>query len=529
MEELCQRFPSVAQKIMNDIDDETLTNFKEASRNTDDFLDKERYYWIRIIQRYYCLIGKLHDVWKKVVKKTPVEIITELAVALQQFPQTIFFAEALGKFSIPMYSSRKRGNVPSSGKSMSYLDFVQNIELHWHPLFIGATCGSVKICNHIIQKAGDTDPRLSDGKITPLVFAARIMDDVNVFKFLLGKAEDKNPILCKYSNQTLLHEFTSKGNLEMCRLMVKKVENKSPKDSDGQTPLHIAARIGNVELCKVLMEDLMDKNPKDHRGQTPLHNTATNGSVELCRILMENLMDKNPEDLSGQTPFHIAASCGYLDVCRLFMDVCVDKNHLDDHVRTPLHIAALKGHGEIVGLFMANVVDKNLKDNEGPAMRDYRQARLPYAQCPHPAGTAAASIYLAKLWQDSCHGCLASRGSPEKTPLLSAIQGGNFDVCKLLIEKYKVDVNISDGYGMTPLHLACKLGRRKTVKLLCEYVLDKNTFDNYGNTPIDLAVSEKWWNIVEILEGHGGVRGHFKTNIEDKNMYTPMRDQYEEI
>ena len=519
---------------MNDIDDETLINFKEASRNTDDFLDKERFYWIRIIQRYNCLIGKLHDVWKKVVKKTPVEIIKELAVALHQFPQTMFFDVALGKFPSTCFSSRKRESASSSGKSMSYLDFVQNIELHWHPLFIGAACGSVNICNHIIQKAGDTDPRLSDGRITPLVFAAKIMEDVNVFKFLLGKAEDKNPILTKYSNWTLLHEFASKGNLVMCRLMVKKLEDKSPQNNDGQTPLHSAARNGNVELCKVLMEFLMDKNPKDHMGQTPLHSAASNGSVELCRILTENLMDKNPEDLSGQTPFHKAASCGYLDVCRLFMDICVDKNHVDDGVRTPLHIAALKGHVEVVGLFMANLVDKNLKDNEGPAMRDFRQARPPYHHhCRHPAGAAATSFYLAKSRQDSCLGCLASRGSPEKTPLLSAIQGGNFDVCKLLIEQHKVDVNISDGYGMTPLHLASKLGRPKTVELLCKYVLDKNTFDNNGKTPMDLAVSEAKWKIVEILEDHGGVRGHFMINIEDKNiidnMYTPMRDQYEEI
>ena len=267
---------------------------------------------------------------------------------------------------------------------------------------------------------------------------------------------------------------------------------------------------------------------------TLLHEFASKGHVELCRILMENLMDKNPEDLSGQTPFHIAASCGYLDVCRLFMDLYVNKNHVDDGVRTPLHIAALKGHVEVVGLFMTNLVDKNLKDNEGPAMRDFRQARPTYHHhCRHPAGTAATSFYFAKSRQDSCLGCLASRGSPEKTPLLSAIQGGNFDVCKLLIKQYKVDVNISDGYGMTPLHLASKLGRLKCVKLLCKYVLDKNTFDNYRKTPIDLAISEEKWKIVGILECHGGVCGHSMINIEDKNiidkMYTPMRDEYEEI
>ena len=61
MEEVCQRFPFIAQKILNHIDNETLINFKEANRNSAAFLEKERFYWIRIIQRYNCLIGELQE------------------------------------------------------------------------------------------------------------------------------------------------------------------------------------------------------------------------------------------------------------------------------------------------------------------------------------------------------------------------------------------------------------------------------------------------------------------------------------
>ena len=87
MEEVCQRFPLIAQKILNNVDSETLINLKEVGRNNAVFLEKERFYWIRIIQRYNCLFGEFHEVWKKVVSKTPVGIIKELAVAVHQFPQ----------------------------------------------------------------------------------------------------------------------------------------------------------------------------------------------------------------------------------------------------------------------------------------------------------------------------------------------------------------------------------------------------------------------------------------------------------
>ena len=403
MESLSQRFPLMAQKIMSHVDDKTLINFKETGRNNAYFLGKERFYWIRIIQRYNCLIGELQEVWKKVVTKTPIDIIKELAVAIHQFPRTIF---------------REHKNEILPSEPTSPIEFVQKIEKQWHPLFIGATCGSVNLCDHIIKKVGVKNSTIfkRSGKITPLVFAAEFMNNLNVFKFLLEKAEDKNPILITDVNWTLLHNLAEKGHLEMVTIMVKQIQNKSPLDVHGSTPYHIAAYFGHVELCYLLMKYNMDKNPKNYGGQTPLLFAAYNGQLEICRLLLE---------------------------------MCVDKNHADDALRKPLHIAAFYGHVEVVELFMANVGDKNLRDNEG--------------------------------W---------------KTPLLSAIEGGNLNVCILLVEKYKADVNMSDNYGMTPLHLASKLGQLEICQFLSRYVHDKNIVDHNGKTPIDLAISEQKWEIV---------------------------------
>ena len=228
MDELCQRFPLMVQKILNHVDNETLINFKEAGRNNSAFMENERFYWIRIIQRYNCLIGELQEVWMKVVRKSPKEIIKELAVTVHQFPKTIF-------------KNLKSKYMP--GRTIvSPLEFVQKLEKQWHPLFIGAACGSVNLCNHIIQKTDIKEPRLTlrttirfrspilpinrenwiSGEITPLVFAAVTFGDVNVFKFLLEKAEDKNPIVAKHRNWTLLHIFAKAGQMEMCRLSVEK-------------------------------------------------------------------------------------------------------------------------------------------------------------------------------------------------------------------------------------------------------------------------------------------------------------------
>ena len=421
MEILCQRFPLMAQKIISYVDNNTLISFKEAGRNSVEFLRKERFYWIRIIQRYSCLFGELQEVWKKVVNKTPIEIIKELAIAVHTFPQTML---------------RQHEFELIYGLPMTLLEFVQKREKHWHPLVISAACGSVNLCSHIVQKVGVKNPYLSKkcGKNTPLAVAVEYMRDISVFKFLLETAEDKNPILTNWK-WTLLHEVACYGHLEMCVLMLEKVDNKSPQDVYGSTPFCSAVSKGRVEVCRLLMK-YIDKNPLD-RG-------LLNASAYLSQ----------------------------LDECNLLLEVCVDKNHsIDDSVRTPLHVAAFYGDEKIVRLFMSKIVDKNLRFNKGH------------------------SVFFF-------------------TPLLTAIKGGNLNVCKLLIEGYKVDVNVPDHSGMTPLHLASKMGHLEICKLLCKYlrVRDKNTLDSDGKTPIDLAVSVRKWNIVSFLKNSKNPVKSYKIN-----------------
>ena len=441
MEKVCQRFALITKKILNNVDNESLINFKQAGRNNVAFLEKERFYWIRIIQRYNCLIGEFQEVWKKVVSKTPIEIIKELAVAVHQFSPIL---------SKELHNETECSCNETREIRLSSLDFVKTVEKQWHPLFIAATSGSVYLCNHIIQKACDVkDPKLLNpksmfAKITPIVFAAELnmsldlMGDVSVFEFLHEKAEDKNPILSTDANWTLLHNLAANGDVQMCESMVTNVKDLSPRDIHGRTPCHMA---------------------------------ALNGHEEVCYILMMHLTAINPKDNSGQTPLHLAASYGHFKVCRLLIrtaKACMDEDDMDDFLRIPLHVAALNGHVEVVRLFMANLGEN--EEKKTPVLSFKIEDLLLF-------NSTIPVIFLQ--WK-----------KVHQTLLLNAIQGGSLNVIELLVEEYKLDVNRSDDFGMTPLHLASKLGKLEVCKFLSKYVLDKNTLDNDGQTPYDLAVSE---------------------------------------
>ena len=73
MESCIVRFPVVGTMILNNLDHQTLVRSKEISKETSEFIKKERFYWIRIIQQY-------NDNWRQTIKKAPIKDLKDLAI-----------------------------------------------------------------------------------------------------------------------------------------------------------------------------------------------------------------------------------------------------------------------------------------------------------------------------------------------------------------------------------------------------------------------------------------------------------------
>ena len=282
MEEICQRFPFVTQKVLNHIDNNTLENFIEAGRNIAGFLGKERFYWIRLIKRYNCLIGEHQAVWNKVVSKTPVETIKEFAVAVHQFHMRCTcglitgrcYMRACGRticrnsqFEQFPHLHRKCSKPTGLAALLTPLDFVQKLEKQWHPLFIGAACGTVNLCNHIIQKTDVNEPWLKNGR-TPLHLAT-MNGNLEVFRSFMSFIAYN--FVDSEKQKTVLYAAVFGGNLDMCKLLIEEYKaDVNLSDINGITPLHIASYFGHLEVCKLLCKHVTDKNPLDNTGKTPL-------------------------------------------------------------------------------------------------------------------------------------------------------------------------------------------------------------------------------------------------------------------
>ena len=85
MNEIILRFPDLAKRIFNKLDDESLAKCKNMSRSWFSYMNREVSFWKRIIQKYTNNINKFKDAWRCVMTKAGLENVKELAMAVKHY------------------------------------------------------------------------------------------------------------------------------------------------------------------------------------------------------------------------------------------------------------------------------------------------------------------------------------------------------------------------------------------------------------------------------------------------------------
>nr|UVF58849.1 ankyrin repeat protein E2 [synthetic construct] len=109
-------------------------------------------------------------------------------------------------------------------------------------------------------------------------------------------------------------------------------------------------------------------------------------------------------------------------------------------------------------------------------------------------------------------------GSDLGKKLLEAARAGQDDEVRILMAN-GADVNATDNWGDTPLHLAAVRGHLEIVEVLLKAGADVNASDEMlGDTPLHLAAADDGHlEIVEVLLKHGA-----DVNAQDKFGKTPF-------
>ena len=162
------------------------------------------------------------------------------------------------------------------------------------------------------------------------------------------------------------------GNLDITQIILAAIEDKNPKNNNGETPLHSASFNGNVEIVEEILKNVIDKSPFDRFRQTPLHNAALTGRFDIFELIFNSVEEKykNPKDHIGNTPLHKAAYGGawkgkYKDpeICRLILKNLEEKNPQNREGKTPLLLAIESNHSSVIDILTPKYIKKR-KTNE---------------------------------------------------------------------------------------------------------------------------------------------------------------------
>jgi ankyrin repeat protein len=89
-----------------------------------------------------------------------------------------------------------------------------------------------------------------------------------------------------------LHWASSKGHLDVARMLVERGADVSARAKDGWTPLHCASYHRHVDVTRMLVEHGADASAQTRDGRTPLQlvvrqeSTSSKGHVNVTRMLM---------------------------------------------------------------------------------------------------------------------------------------------------------------------------------------------------------------------------------------------------
>ena len=297
MEHLCTIFPVVSEIILNNLDDQSVTNLKVASKDFNYFLDKEKYIPMRKIKKHIRDVNFCSESWIKAVKRTQVDKVKKLAAAVEEFFKASDFSVAFDILS-PLEIAAHHGcltffkKITRQNEKTSILDY----NGYQHLLLIASKQGNLEIVKYL----------LSDCKFN-VECKSKITYNAHQTKYLVS------PLWCAAVS----------GKLEVVKFLVEFGANVNSESDTGSTLVGSACFNSHIDIVKFLVRNGGDiHRPSPNSFGTPLINSIQ--SVVLCEFLLQNGANVNAQDRVGSTALHYAVREKQLETTKLLLKYGAD-------------------------------------------------------------------------------------------------------------------------------------------------------------------------------------------------------------
>jgi ankyrin repeat protein len=289
---------------------------------------------------------------------------------------------------------------------------------------------------------------------------------------------------------TIFHLVCETGHVKMVRLLLDLKADPSTKNARGMTGFEEAKAAGFGTLAEEVEDTCQCIDAiKEYGSDTGLAYTdlqyacVRNDLLEVRRILSTTPDSIDTVNVYGDTALHYAARSGSIGIVNFLLEHKASVNLKSvSSGETPLIFAVRRGNREIIEKLISVGADAEIRNKKGKSANDLLKEK----------------------------GMIIGTGSDEKSsfsPLMYACVKGDIEKVKNLISKNSSTVQEVNVYGDSCLSYACMGRSVEMVKVLIDSKSDVNITNNFGDTPLHMAVGnpnrEAAVGIVKLLTSAG--------------------------
>lgn len=280
-------------------------------------------------------------------------------------------------------------------------------------------------------------------------------------------------------------------------------------------PSHLLTRVavlGLHDIAKTLLDSGVTPNPPDPiQGRSPLHLASLFGHFETAKVLLGAHADLDCLAQYGRTALHAAAGGGNAKIVKMLIEAGAKLETLDVDELTPLQFAMTWGNTDAMEELLKGGANPN-SGKEGETDPAFSEKPLLYcARFNYIQGMRVALQYGADI---NCR-------SGKVSPLYLAVQNGNLEIARILLEKGLDPNENPDGYDFVLL-IALNLGSKtiEMLDLLFDYgarIEEEDNSTEYRRTVLARAAGNDDVDIVKYLLKKGA-----DVNHAGKNSHPPI-------
>ncbi len=399
-------------------------------------------------------------------------------------------------------------------------------DMNFDPIYCAIQSGSVAALNTFLDLGGKLDnPQLA--KACDLLQVAAYSGKIEMVKFLLDKNVPTDPSVIYGSALCVAVE---RDDIEMTKLLISRgakaerpdlgydawrcacgkdnpiIINLLLKASPGNLneKLFAAVNCGKINVTKALIAGGADVNARDKNRMPLIYNSVR--WPDILQFLIDKGASVNPVFDGGNSLLHIAALSGVPESLPILIKHGAQINGKNACGQTPLWFASRDfwcrpkplGEQMIIAL-LERGADPNIACGNNPKGKLDMPLHLALNNSP---GISLDTVKLFVKCGASINGYCSNDSCPLENSIYYYSPEEGFMLLNYILNKTNVNINSKNSQGRTPLIRAVECGNFSAVELLINKGADINAKDNFGRSSLSIA-KEHRQEMVEWLIAHG--------------------------